>query len=982
MKYTHPEEVHEKDPKKEPKTTFKKFGSSQWNSVEKPVDETTKKVIELSKMFYSGEVKTVTTQEYKICGEETYLACIRDVIFPTNKKVENTNVKKNTNKAMEIINKNNQDKIKKSLDEVIESIDKFNIFDIGFKSPYLEIRLATLMKMILSYIAKNDEEEQSYEVVRATQKILSILQEKKPDEKTEKPTNNNSKKNKKEKKQAKMMQQNVKELVVSKTCMDDLKKLYGRLKTKCNFKFDTLAKKYPKFLLHTQFDNIFGTTAIDLYPSQKEFAEFLRNNDEYLLSLMASIGAGKTTNIVALSAYVSFLRNNQKTESNKDLQVLAVCSISQVREHFGKLLYNSVIPFGIAITDETNTVRIIDNYICKSPKDRITIISDISTAISLLKEDSNYILFVDEPTVGADIPDHPITLAIMRLMTLAPKRTILCSATMPEFDEIPQVVTDFKTKHKNAVVKTIYSNHTMIGCELVKEDNTIFLPHNNCKSVAELNRIINSIEKNAFMHRMYTVKILYLLNDLMIENGVNPNVDLEKIFENMPKVTQTDVQQIAIDFLKLLAKTDDSIVQKVCKPIQRETQSKAVKASDSDEGFAWDSSSDSNEVEQSDVSYTENKLFTTDAYKFLGHCLAVYKNPVNKAKDISTELLKNNTDDASKIIHKFKAETQKYNNSLTMIDKEIKNEEEKTKKLQDFEKNKPQLIFPKEFQVNSYDHLNLFSKDKLATIDKKMIQFENDLTILPLETNVPDWVMKLMFCNVGIFDPTNLLLCPTYNETVSNMASLGQLAFMFSNDSICYGINYPFSSVIVDDEIAKERSIGTIIQLLGRTGRVGVSWKGEGYIGQETEKKIMKFIHGDTTDMIMEAVNMNKAYTKIIAQLKTSVAPETIIFNIQDIVAISDVKPVNKEEQTKIDYDWATFEINSTPVVEQPVIEPIYGDDDTWELLCEVIETKTSNNSPSRAETSNNWKTDKKNNSPKKKSPPKQSNDGWRTQKK
>ena len=42
------------------------------------------------------------------------------------------------------------------------------------------------------------------------------------------------------------------------------------------------------------------------------------------------------------------------------------------------------------------------------------IVADLETAIELLKKDQDFILFIDEPTVGADQKNHPITKAVAK----------------------------------------------------------------------------------------------------------------------------------------------------------------------------------------------------------------------------------------------------------------------------------------------------------------------------------------------------------------------------------------------------------------------------------------------------------------------------------------------------------------------------------------------------------------------------------------
>lgn len=49
-----------------------------------------------------------------------------------------------------------------------------------------------------------------------------------------------------------------------------------------------------------------------------------------------------------------------------------------------------------------------------------------------------------------------------------------------------------------------------------------------------------------------------------------------------------------------------------------------------------------------------------------------------------------------------------------------------------------------------------------------------------------------------------------YYEEVQKLATNGQLALIISDDSMCYGVNYPLNHVIVTDEMACQRSVGAL----------------------------------------------------------------------------------------------------------------------------------------------------------------------------
>jgi hypothetical protein len=81
-------------------------------------------------------------------------------------------------------------------------------------------------------------------------------------------------------------------------------------------------------------------------------------------------------------------------------------------------------------------------------------------------------------------------------MSLSPKITILCSATLPDAEEINPIILDFKNRHPSAnPVISVCSKESLIGCEIINFDGSTILPHNDCKTVKELTIIIENLKE-------------------------------------------------------------------------------------------------------------------------------------------------------------------------------------------------------------------------------------------------------------------------------------------------------------------------------------------------------------------------------------------------------------------------------------------------------------------------------------------------------
>jgi hypothetical protein len=179
--------------------------------------------------------------------------------------------------------------------------------------------------------------------------------------------------------------------------------------------------------------------------------------------------------------------------------------------------------------------------------------------------------------------------------------------------------------------------------------------------------------------------------------------------------------------------------------------------------------------------------------------------------------------------------------------------------------NKPKINFPTALQINTHEHIKNFAKYVKCyddTLLKNIITPESiDISTYTIE----EPVNFLLYMGIGIYCKN---LPSDYTDLVLEMLSERQLAFIITDESFCYGANYQISNVIINDDLADNHSINTILQLIGRTSRIGKSWAGKVYLDKNTKKRLTEFFDAPNIDFSNEGKNITTAFNSIIKEIE------------------------------------------------------------------------------------------------------------------
>jgi hypothetical protein len=725
----------------------------------------------------------------------------------TNKK------EKKIKKADQIRMNNTVSKITTTVKNIILSYNMDNLQPlIGFRAPYIELIAVTYIYMIRFMIKYKSIYTKDYTKILSVMVSVQRFIDKCSNYKGIDPIVPSSTD------------------VISIKCINDLKQAYDDINNIYPFNGLTVCEEAPELLVRAPLDEHIPCEKISPYDHQKAIIEKLHRHfdDGCFIIYKAMIGAGKTSTVVSFAKYAEY----------KNKVLIFVCNLETVRTQSAMSCYNMGIKFAIGSIHFDGNVKITNHFGCKNDNDRRVIICSPDVAKRILSEspDKNeYILFHDEPTIGADIKNSQALRDNTGVLMNMPKWTIFSSATSPDITEEHVIIRNAKNQYPTLVLETVYSPTVQIACDVRIHDGMSIVPFTGATTSSDLKTIIKKCNDVPFLGRMITTKVALSLWRNMSKLNISGLPNIPILFRDVSNMKADKIREIVLEMLSILSMKNEEIIKEICNvsTLEIKTENKEVL------------NNKSNDKNTSDE-YVLNidNIGTGEVWN--GMTIIASIDPINTAlqrfNSLLNELLINNIKSAQRIISKYNDDIKSWEVKKNNIIKSLKkSEDEKLRKEQELEDSRPDLQFPSWAHIGTREWVKKFVTKNNRIYIKNL---RHGITTTCLDFNnmsVPDNILLLLFCGVGIYSPYNKSLCPTYKSTILEYASKGRLAYIVADNSISFGTNYPVSQIIVEKNFSDTYSIYTMFQLLGRAGRVGKSSTATAYVSNELANNIIEF---------------------------------------------------------------------------------------------------------------------------------------------
>lgn len=654
-----------------------------------------------------------------------------------------------------------------------------------------------------------------------------------------------------------------KETKVSNTFISDFEDVRNHYIKKNPCDSTIIIENTPECVYQTKFDKFIPSEGLKPRRHQSDIIDFVDNNfdDGFLVYYTPSIGSGKTSVAVPLSHMIHLRRNEPKY---KKIQLIFACNINSVRFEVARMCYNMGIKFaigGIVMDSRTKTekVRVVNHNSCSNSSDRVIIICNPTVASIIMADETNneneFILFLDEPTQGADSSSSASLRYNSEIMLNLPKRTVLSSATIDSTNL--NVNKEFNEKYPTSRIATISSNEAFIGCNVHSFTGTIVFPHNGAKTQDELKKIISNVENNFLLNRMYTLETFKYLCSEAKALGIKDISDPNEVFADIMNLSGDNIRKLTIELLKKISDQSNDDIEKFCSIKEAISISDTVNFRNMQVNDLWKNNNgqtliicnnpktDAISFFNDHIEYVKSKIGTVnemmESYKVE---MSRYEKRMEELKKAMNDEGKRSTDDAKKSAK---------DNDTTKIIKGKMSRSDRSNDSSQAELHKPDLKFPKEAKLGTVEFNRVFVSDR--KVRNHRTPFIVDTSAIE-QMREDDSIIILLLSGVGIYSILNE--GTVYHDIMMNLASKGALPYIIADPSIGYGTNMPINREIIKEDLeVNSYSVNSIFQMIGRAGRVNKSWRAEAYLPDQLIEKIMKYVK-NPTELQIETDNINK----------------------------------------------------------------------------------------------------------------------------
>jgi hypothetical protein len=429
------------------------------------------------------------------------------------------------------------------------------------------------------------------------------------------------------------------------------------------------------------------------------------------------------------------------------------------------------------------------------------------------KNKEEIIMYWDEPTITLDYENHGHHSEIQNIWSknIIPN-VVLSSATLPLIDEIPETITDFKSRFPNSQIYSIVSHDCEKSIPILNSENYVELPHLKYEHFIDLKKCVTHCRNYMTILRYFDLtEIVKFITDATVENGID-NLRLSELsidgrYTDLSNLTINNIKQHYLEVL-------ENILPEHWKNIYSKFNSNKKKIHDS---TIYVATTDSHTLKDGPTIF-----LTEDVNKISKFILQTSKIPQTEMNSILQSIEYND-----KIIKTINVKTKEYEDkmgdNLEKDNKMSKCREEFTspeaaklkRDIDELSKMVKYVELSEIYIPNKRNHLKRWSNKD--TLDKEFscnINSEDVEEIMLLDGVELSWKLLLLM-GIGVFSAN---VHKDYTELMKTLANQQKLYMIIADSDYIYGTNYQFCHGYLSNSLTNMTQEKTI-QAMGRMGR-------------------------------------------------------------------------------------------------------------------------------------------------------------------
>lgn len=414
------------------------------------------------------------------------------------------------------------------------------------------------------------------------------------------------------------------------------------------------------------------------------------------------------------------------------------------------------------------------------------------------------ILFWDDATISMNRDTHPLHNSITSIWEFnVIQNIILTSATLPNKEDLTPLFEKFKAKY-NGSIHYIETQDENTNITLLDSSGNVVMPHNIFSQLPDL---YTFIDKHAYSHSKYLSVsecasfILYVCRNVFKKFDI-----IAETFTTIQTITAQNIRDLYYKVCRNIKSSEWSFI------VESYLNYKKVKTFDIGNDITTKYSHTltygptiylCEDIQRWVNYFVENSAIHLSVFKELEQNIdsnnEIIDKIVKKKKTLEDKTLKDEENEN-------KMKEQRFDPATKQLIEEISTLERSLKEIQ-----LNALYIPnskahfEKWTSKNYEGSNVFT----SNVEE---QYVRRIMNLSIDTNYK----ILLLMGIGIFNPAIKL--DEYNEIMKELAEQKQLLFIIAGSDYIHGTNYQFSHGYLADDILNINQ-ETIIQSIGRVGR-------------------------------------------------------------------------------------------------------------------------------------------------------------------